>query len=42
MGRPSRLEIEAEKVGGTVTAVRVGGASVVVSEGTMRLPLPRS
>ncbi len=38
MGRPSRLEIEAEKVGGVVTAVRVGGGSVVVSEGVLRLP----
>ena len=38
IGRPSRLRIEADKVGGAVTAVRVGGSSVVVSEGTMRLP----
>jgi len=38
MGRPSRLELEADKQGGAVTAVRVAGASVVVSEGTMRLP----
>lgn len=37
MGRPSRLELEADKRGGAVTAVRVGGASVVVAEGTMRL-----
>jgi trans-2,3-dihydro-3-hydroxyanthranilate isomerase len=35
MGRPSRLELEADKSGGVVTAVRVGGRSVVVSEGTM-------
>jgi trans-2,3-dihydro-3-hydroxyanthranilate isomerase len=39
MGRPSRLELEADKVGGAITAVRVAGASVVVSEGVMRLPL---
>ena len=38
MGRPSRLEIEADKVAGTVTAIRVGGRAVLVSEGTLRLP----
>jgi trans-2,3-dihydro-3-hydroxyanthranilate isomerase len=38
MGRPSRLRLEAEKAAGAVTAIRVGGASVIVSEGTMRLP----
>jgi trans-2,3-dihydro-3-hydroxyanthranilate isomerase len=37
MGRPSRLEIEADKSGGRVTAVRVGGSSVVVSTGEMRV-----
>jgi len=42
MGRPSRLELEADKQGGAITAVRVAGASVVVSEGVMRLPLPSS
>ncbi len=35
MGRPSRLYIEASKRGGTIEAVRVGGATVLVSEGTM-------
>lgn len=38
MGRPSILEIEADKQAGKVVAVRVGGASVMVSEGTMHLP----
>jgi trans-2,3-dihydro-3-hydroxyanthranilate isomerase len=38
MGRPSILAIEADKEGGRVSAVRVGGASVLVSEGTMALP----
>ncbi len=38
MGRPSRLDIEADKVQGAITAVRVGGASVIVSDGTFRLP----
>jgi trans-2,3-dihydro-3-hydroxyanthranilate isomerase len=37
MGRPSRLELEADKRGGEITAVRVGGSAVVVSEGTLRL-----
>lgn len=35
MGRPSILELEAEKRDGAVVAVRVGGDCVVVSEGTM-------
>jgi len=33
MGRPSMLEIEVDKRGGEVTAVRVGGNSVLVSKG---------
>jgi trans-2,3-dihydro-3-hydroxyanthranilate isomerase len=37
MGRPSRIEIEADKAEGAVTAIRVGGSAVVVSEGVMRL-----
>ncbi len=38
MGRPSRLEVRVDKDdGGRVTAVRVGGNSVVVCEGTIRL-----
>lgn len=37
MGRPSRLEIEADKIDGTVSALRVGGEAVLVSEGTMRV-----
>lgn len=39
MGRPSRLSIEAEKDGGRITAIRVGGSSVIICEGTMSLPL---
>lgn len=35
MGRPSLIEVEADKEAGTVTSVRVGGAAVMVSEGTM-------
>ena len=37
MGRPSMLEVEADVAGGTVTAVRVGGSSVVVCEGMMEI-----
>ncbi len=33
MGRPSTLEARTEKRGGTVEAIRIGGASVLVSEG---------
>ena len=38
MGRPSILEIEVDKSGGAITAVRVGGASVMMSEGTIEVP----
>lgn len=37
MGRPSILEVEADKVQGKVTASRVGGRTVLVCDGTMRL-----
>jgi trans-2,3-dihydro-3-hydroxyanthranilate isomerase len=37
MGRPSILEVEADVARGAVTAVRVGGASVLVCEGTMEI-----
>ena len=37
MGRPSILDIEADVVSGAVTAVRVGGASVLVCEGEMEM-----
>jgi len=37
MGRPSRLSIEAHKTGGRIDAIRVGGASVIMAEGTMSL-----
>jgi trans-2,3-dihydro-3-hydroxyanthranilate isomerase len=37
MGRPSMLEVEADVVGGAVAAVRVGGASVLVCDGTMEI-----
>ncbi len=38
MGRPSLLHLEVDKSGGEITAVRVGGSSVLVSEGVMEVP----
>lgn len=38
LGRPSLLKLEADKAGGQITAVRVGGAAVMVSEGSMEVP----
>ena len=35
MGRPSIIHIEADKANGNITAVRVGGNSVVVSKGEL-------
>jgi trans-2,3-dihydro-3-hydroxyanthranilate isomerase len=35
MGRPSVLELEADKSGGAITAVRVGGEAVVVCRGEL-------
>ena len=37
MGRPSVLEAHAQKQAGIVTATRIGGASVLVSEGIIRV-----
>jgi trans-2,3-dihydro-3-hydroxyanthranilate isomerase len=37
MGRPSRIEIEADKSAGAVTAIRVGGNAVMMTEGTLVL-----
>jgi trans-2,3-dihydro-3-hydroxyanthranilate isomerase len=37
MGRPSILEIEADKKNGAITAARVGGRTVLICDGTMRL-----
>ncbi len=39
--RPSFIELEVDKVDGEVTAVRVGGSAVMVSEGVMDIPLPK-
>ncbi len=40
MGRPSRVHISIASEGGSITSVRVGGAAVLVAEGTLRLPQP--
>lgn len=37
MGRPSIMEVEADLRGGELSAVRVGGASVLMSEGYMEI-----
>jgi trans-2,3-dihydro-3-hydroxyanthranilate isomerase len=37
MGRPSIIEVETDKTGGAITAVRVGGASVMMGEGSIRV-----
>jgi len=38
MGRPSHIEIEADKADGVITAIRVGGRAVFIMEGSIRLP----
>lgn len=38
MGRPSRIEIEVDKQAGVVTAVRVTGSAVLISEGQITEP----
>jgi trans-2,3-dihydro-3-hydroxyanthranilate isomerase len=37
MGRPSIIDVSADVAGGRATAVRVGGSSVIVCEGTMEI-----
>jgi len=38
MGRPSRLDVEIDLSQGAIAAVRVGGASVLISSGTLYVP----
>lgn len=38
MGRPSRLDVEVDAASGKVQAVRVGGASVLISSGELHVP----
>jgi trans-2,3-dihydro-3-hydroxyanthranilate isomerase len=40
MGRPSVIEAQAEKAGGEVLAVRVGGGCVLMAEGEIEVPDP--
>jgi predicted PhzF superfamily epimerase YddE/YHI9 len=37
MGRPSRIEIEADIASGRINAVRVGGSSVFISDGWLNV-----
>jgi len=37
MGRQSRIELEADIAGGQITAVRIGGSSVLISEGWLNV-----
>jgi trans-2,3-dihydro-3-hydroxyanthranilate isomerase len=37
MGRPAELHVEFDRSAGSITAVRVGGAAVMVAEGTLAL-----
>ena len=37
MGRPSQIEVEADKQAGAITAIRVGGNAVVVAEGEIEV-----
>ncbi|MCL4507214.1 MAG: PhzF family phenazine biosynthesis protein [Chloroflexi bacterium] len=39
MGRHSILEVEADKAGGGITAIRVGGASVMMAQGCLDVPV---
>ena len=39
MGRPSRLHVACDRSGGRISAVRVGGASVLVAEGRLMVPV---
>ena len=38
MGRPSILEVEADKRDGEITSIRVGGCTVMMCEGTLEVP----
>ena len=37
MGRPSRIELEADIAGGRINAVQVGGSSVLISDGWLNV-----
>jgi trans-2,3-dihydro-3-hydroxyanthranilate isomerase len=38
MGRPSRMDLEADLAAGALAAVRVGGAAVLIGRGSLDLP----
>jgi predicted PhzF superfamily epimerase YddE/YHI9 len=38
MGRPSLIELEGDIAGGALTALRVGGAAVLIGRGSLDLP----
>jgi len=38
MNRPSIIEVEADRRGGEIAEIRVGGASIIVSEGDFDIP----
>ncbi|MGK7957287.1 MAG: PhzF family phenazine biosynthesis protein [Crocosphaera sp.] len=40
MGRPSFLEVKTEKIDGKINKICVGGASILVSQGSMKIPNP--
>ena len=42
MGRSSRLEVEVERAGRALAAVRVGGAAVLITEGEIQVPDARA
>jgi trans-2,3-dihydro-3-hydroxyanthranilate isomerase len=42
MGRPSRLELEADRAGGRVARVHVGGTSVLVGSGALNIAPPEA
>lgn len=42
MGRPSQLTVNIERRQGQIQSIRVGGASILVSEGTMEIPVAHS
>lgn len=42
MGRPSEIALSIDVSGGKITAVRIGGAAVRISNGSLQPPLPQS
>jgi trans-2,3-dihydro-3-hydroxyanthranilate isomerase len=38
MGRPSTIALEVDRTAEGMTAVRIGGAAVMISDGTLAVP----